>query len=227
MAAEVEQVVDPVMGGEEALCLARRLEALHLPFSPSCRLVGVLRRVVETLVLPVLDAGHDLPFRRRVALQLLRDHHPGSPALFLQQLAQQAESGRLVTPALHQDVEHDAVLVDGAPKPLLLARDRHHHLVAVPLVSRRRQPAPDLVGERLPELQSLLPHRLMADEDAACGQQLIHHAQAQGKTKIELHRVADDLGWIAIASVARAGRCRHPARLPQISHISQGGRPTS
>jgi len=35
MAAEQEEVVDPVMGGEETLRLARRLEALHLSFSLS------------------------------------------------------------------------------------------------------------------------------------------------------------------------------------------------
>ena len=39
VAAEVEEVVDLVMGGEEALCLPRRLEPLHLPFSSSRRLV--------------------------------------------------------------------------------------------------------------------------------------------------------------------------------------------
>src|SRR3712207_1259376 len=31
--AKVEEVVDPVAGGEETLCPSRRLEALHLPFS--------------------------------------------------------------------------------------------------------------------------------------------------------------------------------------------------
>src|SRR3954451_22136752 len=41
VAAEMEEIVDPVMGGEEALGLARRLEPLHLPFSLSCRLMGV------------------------------------------------------------------------------------------------------------------------------------------------------------------------------------------
>jgi hypothetical protein len=32
-------VVDPAMGGQEALCMARRLESLHLPLSFSRRLV--------------------------------------------------------------------------------------------------------------------------------------------------------------------------------------------
>src|SRR3954471_5217611 len=46
VAAEVEEVVDLVVGGEEALCLPGRLEVLHLPLSSPCRLVRVLRPVV-------------------------------------------------------------------------------------------------------------------------------------------------------------------------------------
>src|SRR5215217_7394839 len=40
VAAEVEEVVDPVVGREEPLRLAGRLEPLHLPFSPPRRLMG-------------------------------------------------------------------------------------------------------------------------------------------------------------------------------------------
>ena len=46
IAAKVEQVVDLIVSGEEALSLARRLEPLHLPFSPARRLVRILRSVV-------------------------------------------------------------------------------------------------------------------------------------------------------------------------------------
>src|SRR5215217_4861750 len=46
IAAEVEQVVDLIVGGEEALSLAGRLEALHLPLPSSGRLVRILRSVV-------------------------------------------------------------------------------------------------------------------------------------------------------------------------------------
>jgi hypothetical protein len=40
VAAEMEKVVDLVVGGKVALRLARRLEALHLPLSSSRRLAG-------------------------------------------------------------------------------------------------------------------------------------------------------------------------------------------
>ena len=42
IAAEMKEVVDLVVGGEETLCLPGRLEAFHLSFSPSGRLVRIL-----------------------------------------------------------------------------------------------------------------------------------------------------------------------------------------
>ena len=60
VAAEIKEVTDPGLGREKALCLAGRLEALHLPFSSSGRLVRVLGSVVQALVLAVLNPGQDV-----------------------------------------------------------------------------------------------------------------------------------------------------------------------
>src|SRR4051794_20530199 len=49
IAAKVEEIVDPIVGREEALSLAGRLEPLHLPFAPSRRLMRILCPVVEML----------------------------------------------------------------------------------------------------------------------------------------------------------------------------------
>jgi len=67
IAAEMEEVVDLIVGGEEPLRLAGRFELLHLPLSSARRLVRVFRSVVEPLVLAMLDAGHDLSLGRAVA----------------------------------------------------------------------------------------------------------------------------------------------------------------
>ena len=96
------KVADLVVGGEEPLRLAGRLEALHLPLSSPRRLVRVLRPVVEALVPAVLDTRHQVLLRRAVAAELVGDHDARRPALPLQQLAQQAFGGALVTPALHE-----------------------------------------------------------------------------------------------------------------------------
>jgi hypothetical protein len=73
IAAEMKQVVDRVVGGQELLRLPRRLEKFHLPFSPSRRLVRVLRPLVQSLMLAVLNPGQDVLFGSGVTGQLIRD----------------------------------------------------------------------------------------------------------------------------------------------------------
>src|SRR3954471_18120640 len=101
----------------------------------------------KALVPAMLDRGHDLTLGGAVAGQLVRDQDTRGPALLFQQLAEQAFGGPLVPPLLDEDVEHDPILVDGPPQPVLLAGDLHHDLVEVPLVSGTGQSAADLVGE--------------------------------------------------------------------------------
>src|SRR5580658_9037818 len=90
------------MSGKEALNVPRRLEPLHEPLSSSGRLMGVFGPVIEALVLPMLNPGHDLPLGRGVALQLVGDEHTRGSTLLLEELAEQAFGGLLVAPALNQ-----------------------------------------------------------------------------------------------------------------------------
>jgi len=146
-----------------------------------------------------------------------------------QQLPQQALGGFLIAPALDQHVERGAVLVDGPPQPVLSAGDPDLDLVEVPLVAGTGQPPADPVREALAELQRPLPNGLVADGDAARGQQLLHHPQAEREAEVEPDRVADDLRREAVAGVGGLAR-RHagpvagspPPRKP--SH-AEGGRP--
>src|SRR5215210_5143983 len=82
------------------------------------------------------------------------------------------------------------------------------------LVSRVWQLAADLVGEALAELARPLAHGLMAHVDAAGGQHLFDHAQAQRKAEIEPHGVVDDLARKAIAGVGSLGCGCHARHLP-------------
>jgi hypothetical protein len=168
IAAEMEEVGDLVVGGKETLCLPRRLETLHLPFSSSHWLVRILGPVVEALVLAVLDPGYHLPLGRPIAREPVGDYDPLHPALPLQQLAQQALGGPLIASALHQHVEYHPGLVHITPEPVLHTNDLDRGLVEVPLVSSMGQPSPDPIGELLAELERPLPHGLVADDDAVC-----------------------------------------------------------
>src|SRR5438552_17618476 len=90
-------------------------------------------------MLSMLDAGHDLPLCRAVAGELVGDHHSGRPHLPLQQLAQQPLGCLLVAAALDQDVEHDAGLVHGSPKPMLYPGNSEHGKAALSSASNTAQ----------------------------------------------------------------------------------------
>src|SRR4051794_31301450 len=168
----------------------------------------------KTFVPPMLDRGHHLTLRGAIARQLVRDHHTRHAGPPFQQLPQQAFGGPLVAPALDQDVEHDPILVDRPPEPVLRSADHQAHFVEVPLVSRVWQLAADLVGEALAELARPLPHGLMAHVDATRRQHLFDHAQAQREPEVQPNGVADDLAWKAVAGVGGLGCGCHAGPLP-------------
>ena len=129
-------------------------------------------------MLPVLDAGHDLPLGGGVALQLVGDEHTRCSTLLLEELAEQALGGLPVAPALDEDIENEAILVDGTPEPMLLPGDADDDLIEVPFVATARRSPTDAVCEFPAEFQAPLPDRLMRHRDAAGGQHLLDHAQA-------------------------------------------------
>jgi hypothetical protein len=49
--------------------------------------MGIFGPVIEALVLPMLDPGHDLPLGRGVALQLVSNEHTGGSTLLLEELS--------------------------------------------------------------------------------------------------------------------------------------------
>src|SRR5438270_11335906 len=168
VSAAGEYIGDLIMGGEEALNLPRRLEPLHDPLSSSGRLMGVFGPVIEALVLPMLDPTHDLPLGRGVALQLVGDEHTRCSTLLLEELAEQAFGGLLVAPALDQNIENEAVLVDGTPEPVLLSGDADDDLIEVPFVATARRSLTNEVGEFPAEFEPPLPEtRLTAQPRSA------------------------------------------------------------
>lgn len=74
-------------------------------------------------MLSVLGARLDAPLGGGVALPRVGDEHTRCLALLLGELAKQAFGGLRVSPALDQDIENEAILVDGTPEPMLLPGD--------------------------------------------------------------------------------------------------------
>lgn len=96
----------------------------------------ILSSIVQSLVRAVLDARHHLRLCSRIGTQLVGHHHARGETLVLEKLALETHGGWLVPSALQQAIEDVAVRIDGAPQPVLLPLDRHHHLVEVPFVGK-------------------------------------------------------------------------------------------
>src|SRR6476469_6840431 len=95
-----------------------------------------------------------------------------------------------------------------------LAGEADDDLIEVPFVATARCSPTDPVGEFPAEFEAPSPDRIVRRRNAASGQHLLDHVQAQREPKIQPYRVADDLSGVAMAGVNRVARRPHPARLP-------------
>jgi hypothetical protein len=74
---------------------------------------------------------------------------------------------RLVPPALHQDIEDMAVLIDRPPEVVPLTTNREKDLIQMPRTTSLGTPAPQLISIRLPELPVPLPDGFVRHHDPA------------------------------------------------------------
>ncbi len=98
----------------------------------------------------MIDARPRRQFRLgcRVGPQLIGDHDPWRDALAFEELAHQPQGCTLVSPVLQQGIEDVAIGINGAPEPVFLSLDRHHHFIKLPFVSKVAARAPtELVGQ--------------------------------------------------------------------------------
>ena len=90
-----------------------------------------------------------------------------------------------IAAALHQHVKDEAILIDGPPKPLLLAANGDDDFIEIPFVAK---PAfgfpPDFIRKEPTEFLGPKAHCLMRDNDPASRQHIFDHAQAERETKI-------------------------------------------
>ncbi len=75
------------------------------------------------------DVREDIASRNGVAAQNIGDQLSRLVFQPSEQVLEEAFGGRRIPPILHQDVEHDTLLIDGAPKVVLLAVDPQKHLI--------------------------------------------------------------------------------------------------
>jgi hypothetical protein len=93
-----------------------------------------------------------------------------------------------IAAALGQNIEYDAVLVDGSPEIMQHTFDTDEHLIQMPLVSRPRSTPAQLIGEARTELHAPLPNALIRDDHPTFGQQQFDITEAQAKDVVEPDR---------------------------------------
>jgi hypothetical protein len=99
----------------------------------------------------------------------------------------------LIPTALDQNIQDVAVLIDGPPEVVPCPIDGEEDFIEMPLITALGTPVSQLIGIRLPELQTPLTDGFIRDKDPTGEQQLFDIAIAQAETEIEPDRMADDL----------------------------------
>src|SRR5215471_15860895 len=127
----------------------------------------ILTAVVEVATLTMVDTWQNLPLRRAVALELIGDDDAWHVLQPLEQLAKKLLGRLLVAAALHQDIQHVVVLIDGAPQVMAFTIDCEKYLIQVPLIPWLGASVPQLVGVVLPKLPTPLTDSFMGHGDAA------------------------------------------------------------
>lgn len=77
--------------------------------------MGILRSVVKAFARTMLNTWYDLSLCRVIGSELVGNHHPWRMALAFQQLAHQAFGYPGIATALHQNLQHKSVLINGTP----------------------------------------------------------------------------------------------------------------
>jgi hypothetical protein len=177
------------------LGLAGRLEPLPPWFALTRRLMGVLGAIIERAVLAMCHARQELARGGSVTRQRIRDDDPWSLLAALEALAEKCLRRLLVSPALPQDIQDMAGLIDRPPAVVPLTTNRATDLIQMPLITALGTPAPQLIGLCLPELQAPLPEGFVRHHDAVGAQELFAITVAEAEPVVQPHAMADDLGW--------------------------------
>src|ERR1700722_1083321 len=109
----------------------------------------VLRAVVQALVRAMFDSKTHLRPGSAVGTELVGDHDARRSDGGFQELSRELLRSATVSSTLDQDVENEAILIDGAPEPVLLARDRNDDLIHMPFVAASGGTLRDTIGVRL------------------------------------------------------------------------------
>lgn len=100
---------------------------------------------------------------------------------------------------MHKDIKNISIRVDRPPPPVLLATDRNHYFVHVPIVVGSRPIPPDTICKVPTKTIDPQPDRFPANNHAPLGQQILDVSCAQREAVVSPNGVSNDLTRIAEA----------------------------
>ncbi len=140
----------------------------------------------------------------RIARELISDDYARLGAAFaVKHPVQEALCSHLIAAVLDQNVQYDAMLINGSPQPVAFAADLQRHLVNMPFVASAYSSSTQPCSECCAEFGAPLPDSLVADDDATLGEQILNVAETDVKAEVQPYGMSDDLGREAIASIGR------------------------
>jgi hypothetical protein len=154
----------------------------------------ILSAIIQVAALTVLDIRQKLALSDAIALPFIGDENARHMQQPLQETLEEAFRCPGVTAGLHQNVKHDAVLIDGAPEIMLFTVDPNEDLVHVPFVAGPGSAPTKIVPETSAKLQTPPPDTLVGDKDVALRQEQLDISKAQAEYVLGPDRVADQLG---------------------------------
>src|SRR5207253_1960269 len=111
-------------------------EPLEYPLAFTRRQVRVFGAIIQSFMAPMHGVWQRPSNGWRVASQLVGDHDPRlRAALTIKHPMQETLSGCLIASVLDQNIQDDAVLIDGSPQPVACATDVQCHLVQMRFVA--------------------------------------------------------------------------------------------
>ena len=166
----------------------------------------------------MFNIGKQLTLCHAVAARLVSDENTRHILQALQQALEETLRRTRIAAALHQAIEYDPVLVNGAPQEVQLALDPNEHFIEFTICRRPGSPPPHLIGKARTQLQTPLPDALIRDNDTSFSQQQFNVPKAQAEYVVQSDRVADQLGREAVA-IVRVGWLAHPAILARAAPV--------
>jgi hypothetical protein len=220
MAARVKDQIDLAVRRQERLSLPVGFEPAHYFLSFAGWPMRHFDRVVEALVRAVVGVRGQRLNRPDIAAQFVRDDDPRLTKPRYKSF-EKALCRFGIPPRLHKNIKNVSTRVDCALQPVLLATDRDHDFVHVPLVVRSRSIPPDAICKMRAKTINSKPGCFPAYNHATLGEKILDICRAQREPMISPDRVGDDLTRVAAALQARhIGWNIHGVDLPRSNPVN-------